>query len=273
MKKKRKNKGRKSLTAMGAVVAAGLTPGIATGTPAPQSPGPEPSPDVELTAADVVSINGDVFDFDELFAMRQVVNSQHPQKVVYGPPPSREKDTHKNVQQTHKKVYGPPPPRVQKTQQADESEQVPQDSISQEEVLYQQRLREAYREDSIRRAIEARKLVYGPPPPRYLSVGPEELRHIAANDKQEAANMVLEALMDYCAQMPLDPNVTGHIILSENSDLVRELEMGHTQLESLQQEIENRFGIQLTEEMLKQLSTLRRIANFIAEVAAPIKEE
>ena len=63
---KKKNKGKKSLTAVGAVVAAGLTPGIVTGAPASQPP----IPDVEFTAADAVSIGGDVFDFDELFAMQ-----------------------------------------------------------------------------------------------------------------------------------------------------------------------------------------------------------
>ena len=78
MKKKNKNKARKSITAVGAVVAAGLTPGFVTGTPAQQSP----STDIELTAADVVSINGDVFNFDELFAMHQVNRAQDRQKVV-----------------------------------------------------------------------------------------------------------------------------------------------------------------------------------------------
>ena len=33
------------------------------------------------------------------------------------------------------------------------------------------------------------------------------------------------------------------------------------------------YELQLTEEMLKQLGTLRRVANFIAEVVTPIKEE
>lgn len=239
MKKKRKNK--KSLTAIGTVVAAGLSPGIVSGSPVPQSPGT----DVELTAADAVSINGDVLDFDELYALQQINHRR--QAPVYGPP--------------QPKVYGPRPPK-EKDNDNDKKEQ-------------QEDWREQARQDSIRLAMEKQEhaLVYGPPPPTYRGVGPEELRSIAANDKQEAANVVLEALMDYCAEMPLDPNVTGHIILSENSDLVRELAMRHTQLESLQQEIENRFGIQLTEDMLKQLGTLRRIANFIAEVAAPIQDE
>jgi len=216
---KKKNKGRKSITAVSAVVAAGLTPGIISGSPASQPP----INDVELTAADAISIGGDIFDFDELFAMEQIRRDPRDIPKVYGPPPS---------------------------------------------------IHKAQRQDSINQSIAE---VYGPPPPRYLFVGPEELRSIAANDKQEAADVILEALMDYCRQRPLDPNVdpnvTGHIILREDRDLVRDLMMDSKQLEMLQQEIADRFEVQLTEEMLKQLGTLRRVANFIAEVVAPIKEE
>lgn len=216
---KKKNKGRKSITAVSAVVAAGLTPGIISGSPASQPP----INDVELTAADAISIGGDIFDFDELFAMEQIRRDPRDIPKVYGPPPS---------------------------------------------------IHKAQRQDSINQSIAE---VYGPPPPRYLFVGPEELRSIAANDKQEAADVILEALMDYCRQRPLDPNVdpnvTGHIILREDRDLVRDLMMDSMQLELLQQEIADRFEVQLTEEMLKQLGTLRRVANFIAEVVTPIKEE
>ena len=216
---KKKNKGRKSITAVSAVVAAGLTPGIISGSPASQPP----INDVELTAADAISIGGDIFDFDELFAMEQIRRDPRDIPKVYGPPPS---------------------------------------------------IHKAQRQDSINQSIAE---VYGPPPPRYRFVGPEELRFIAANDKQEAADVILEALMDYCRQRPLDPNVdpnvTGHIILREDRDLVRDLMMDSMQLELLQQEIADRFEVQLTEEMLKQLGTLRRVANFIAEVVTPIKEE
>ena len=228
---KKKNKGKKSLTAVGAVVAAGLTPGIVTGAPASQLP----DPDVEFTAADAVVINGETVDFDELFA--QVISDSREPQVVF------------------KTVYGPRPP------------------VAVEDDEQQAAIRAKMREDSIRRAMEARTLVYGPPPPKYRFVGPEELRSIAANDKQEAADVILEALLDYCRQMPLDTNATGNIILREDRDLVRELMMGSKQLEMLQQEISDRFEVQLSEEMLKQLSTLRRVADFIAEVVAPIKKE
>lgn len=121
MKKDKKNKGRKSLTAVGAVVAAGLTPGIVTATPT----SPQRTTDVEFTAADAVSIGGDVFDFDELFAMQQVVNDQR-----------------------HRTVYGPRPPKVQKddTQEAAIRAKMRQDSIRQA------------------MDARAQALVYGPPP-------------------------------------------------------------------------------------------------------------
>lgn len=239
------------MTAVGAVVAAGLTPGIVTGTPSTQPP----ASGVELTAADAVVINGETIDFDELYA--QVVSDSRDPQVVF------------------KTVYGPPPSRDKKKRRAEMSEQNRRDSVQQEKAQQEKAIQEAMRQDSILQAMDRRQhaLVYGPPPPKYRGVGPAELRIIAANDKLEASDVVLEALMDYCGQMPLDPNVTGQVILSESRDLVSELMMGPTQLEMLQQEIADRFAVQLSEEMLKQLGTLRRVADFIAEVVAPIKEE
>ena len=144
---KKKNKGKKSLTAVGAVVAAGLTPGIVTGAPASQPP----IPDVEFTAADAVSIGGDVFDFDELFAMQQVVTEQQHPKTVYGPPPP----------------------------------------IAKDDDVRQAAIRAKMREDSIRRAMEARELVYGPPSMLRMSIA-EELRQIAADSKDRAIGYIQE---------------------------------------------------------------------------------
>lgn len=211
---KKKNKGRKSLTAMGAVVAAGLTPGIASSTPA----SPPTSTDVELTAADAVAINGNVFDFDELFAMRQINRDQRNPPKVYGPPPS---------------------------------------------------IRNKEREDSITQTISE---VYGPPPPMEYNIGPEELRSMAALNKQGAIDLVLEKLLDFCSKMP-NPDAKKPIRLSENRDIIRELEMGPSQLQMLQEEIENSFGVLVAEDMLKQLSTLHRIADFIVTVVSPIKKD
>ena len=65
---KNKHNRKKTLTAMGAVVAAGLTPGIMAATP---SCLPVQDPNVEITAAEVVAIGGMTYSFDELFAMQQ----------------------------------------------------------------------------------------------------------------------------------------------------------------------------------------------------------
>ena len=239
MKKDKKNKGRKSLTAVGAVVAAGLTPGIITGTPASLPP----SSDVELTAADVVSINGEVFDFDELFAMARVSPDPQVHKTVYGPP----------------KVYGPVPPKPKDKNRQQEIE----DSIKSEKARI-----EAMRLDSIRRAQEEHKLVYGPPPPRFVSSGPEDLRAAIASNKEEAWVLVKDALKDFYFRR-LDRE---DVKFSLESHLIRDLKMDSQQLEELSQEIDDRFGVQVTEEMINQLGSLERIIDFIIAVATPIKE-
>lgn len=66
---KKKNKGKKALTAVGAVVAAGLTPGFITASAAGAS---IQGPSAETTAAEVVAIDGQAYSFDELYA------KQHP---------------------------------------------------------------------------------------------------------------------------------------------------------------------------------------------------
>ena len=64
----KRNKGKKALTAVGAVVAAGLTPGIIAATPG-CLPGQGSS--AGITAADVVAIDGTAYSFDELYAKQQ----------------------------------------------------------------------------------------------------------------------------------------------------------------------------------------------------------
>ena len=66
---KKRNKGKKALTAVSAVVAAGLTPGIIAATPG-CLPGQGSSSGI--TAAEVVAIDGIACSFEELYAM------QHP---------------------------------------------------------------------------------------------------------------------------------------------------------------------------------------------------
>ena len=65
---KKKNQEKKALTAVGAVVAAGLTPGFIAVSAAGSS---IQSPISGVTAAEVVAINGQAYSFDELYAMQQ----------------------------------------------------------------------------------------------------------------------------------------------------------------------------------------------------------
>lgn len=67
---KDKNKGNKTLAAVGAVVAVGLTPGILNSTP---QCAPVQTPNAAITAAEVVAIDGNAYGFDELYAMQQGV--------------------------------------------------------------------------------------------------------------------------------------------------------------------------------------------------------
>lgn len=65
---KRRNNGKRALTAVGAVVAAGLTPGFIAATPGCL---PVQGPNTGITAADVVAIDGTTYSFDELYAMQR----------------------------------------------------------------------------------------------------------------------------------------------------------------------------------------------------------
>lgn len=267
MKKKNKNKARKSITAVGAVVAAGLTPGFVTGTPAQQSP----ANDIELTAADVVSINGDVFDFDDLFAMHQVNRAQDRQKVVYGPPhpkvddpaPPKDKDKDKDKKKKDKK-------KDKKKRQEEINDSIRQVNAmrEQEEAQRQRELYEAWRQDSIRRARETHALVYGPPPDRFRKSETEIVRDAAAFSKEQTFSQILDQLVWFCKRDNLSDN--GNSVL-ENGNITSNLKMDSAQQESLIQEIERSYGVQVTEEMLKQLGSLERIAKFIIEVITPIK--
>lgn len=102
--KKDKNKGKKRLAAVGAVVAAGLTPGAIVASAAGMPP---QSPNVEITAAQVVSIAGSTYSFDELFAMQERANGprqEQPQYATrYGIP---------RPQTQHQTMYGVPRPHI-----------------------------------------------------------------------------------------------------------------------------------------------------------------
>ena len=122
---KNKNIRKKTLTAVGAVVAAGLTPGIIAATP---SCLPVQDTYMGVTAAEVVVIDGMTYSFDELLAMQRPGNGleqgePRPQPLPqhasrYGAPGSSQHATFYGVQhpsgsvvivtsseETMKKVY------------------------------------------------------------------------------------------------------------------------------------------------------------------------
>ena len=259
MKKKNKNKARKSITAVGAVVAAGLTPGIVTGAPAPEPQGT----DIKLTAADAVSINGEMYDFDDLFAMNQADSVPVDQiVVVYGSPKAM-----KALKEKEKK----------KKEKAKEQGVI--DSLNNEILILQNEiedLREQTRnevkiQEYIQRAIrDSYKLVYGPPPPLYHSEA-DMLRNTAANDKDEALSMVVQKIMDYCSTMTDSDKPIGAI--TQNGNIVRDLKMQPSHMEELSKQIENLYDVQVSPDMMKRLGTLKNIARFIVESATPIRKE
>ena len=105
MKKKNKNIRKKALTAVGAVVAAGLTPGfIAVSAAGATLQGPN----VEVTAAEVVAIDGQAYSFDELYAMQQVDQSQRHKPASQ----SQSKPQSKPQQATRYGVPCPPGPQI-----------------------------------------------------------------------------------------------------------------------------------------------------------------
>ena len=71
MKKKYKNKGKKALAAVSAVVAARLSPGIIAASPVQGS-------NAGSSAAEVVAISGMAYSFDDLYAMQQSGNRTRP---------------------------------------------------------------------------------------------------------------------------------------------------------------------------------------------------
>ena len=66
--KDKRNIGKKTLAAVGAVVAAGLTPGFVAASAAGAA---LQAPNAPFSAADVVSIDGTTYSFDELYAMQR----------------------------------------------------------------------------------------------------------------------------------------------------------------------------------------------------------
>lgn len=104
------NKKRK--LALGAVVAAGVTTGAMAATPSPDAPKQDGNPEVELTAADEVRIDGQSVDFDDVLAqipprvrdnqVRLMYGVRRPK--VYGGPPRRPKQPSQSPDTTT--IYG-----------------------------------------------------------------------------------------------------------------------------------------------------------------------
>ena len=276
MKKKNKNQSRKSITAVGAVVAAGLTPGIVTGTPLP-----EPlSSDINLTAADAVSINGEMYDFEDLFAMNQgdPVSVDQTVVVVYGSPKAIKKREEKKKKEEEKKKKEEKKKDKDKKKKNDKDQEMREwqiaDSAAREEKRQIQEMdelkaaREKARRDSIERVMQREyKLVYGPPRPSYESSDPEQVRlEIAEYSKDKAIAYVESIIIAY-----LD-NISDMGVRFRGEE--RKVFYSKTELDSddktrLIEEVERSFGVQLTEEMMEQLNTPNRLAQFIVEVIKP----
>ena len=264
--KKRKNKNKKSLTAMSAVVAAGLTPGIALVSSAAQ----QPRLDVEYTAADMVSINGEVMDFDELFDMQLGDNGDTTQSKKQQERAIR--DSISRANKSHQKVYGPPPPnRVKKDRKRDKIDQ---------------KRRDRQIADSIAQAYEKRTvLVYGPPTP--INIEEMKAAHDAevrereeqmerailqqayntaqSGDKEGAIEKIQFILMDYCASLVQD-DAKG-LPISPDSHFIDDLKMDDSQLEMLKQKVEDSFDLILANNELGQLTSPSRLARYIVETA------
>ena len=267
MKKKKKNQSRKSITAVGAVFAAGLTPGIVTGSPVP-----EPlNTDIELTAADVVSIDGEKFDFEDLFAMNQADPVPVDQVVVvYGPPGSmkglnkdKNKEKKKNKDKKKKKNKDQ---EIREWQNTDSAAMAEQRRIQEMNEL--KAAREKARRDSIERAMQQNyKLVYGPPPPKYNSLDPEQVRlELAEYSKDEAIAYVenqIMAYLDYISDMDRRFGNSGRPRINSKTELDSDDKT------RLIEEVEHSFGVQVTEEMMEHLNTPNRLALFIVEVIRP----
>ena len=260
---------------MGAVVAAGLTPGIVTGTPLP-----EPlSSDINLTAADVVSINGEMYDFEDLFAMNQADSVPVDQiVVVYGSPKAmkkmkkeeekkkKEEEKRKKEEEKRKKKKKDKDQEIREWQMADSAAREEERRIQEMNEL--KAAREKARRDSIERAMQQNyKLVYGPPPPRYNSLDPEQVRlQLAEYSKDEAIAFVENQIMAYLDYISDMDRRFGN---GDRPRINSKTELDSEDKTRLIEEAERSFGVQVTEEMMEHLNTPNRLALFIVEVIRP----
>ena len=90
-------KDNKHRLAIGAVVAAGVTTGAMAANMAPEATGQQAKPEVELTAADGVVLEGRPVDFDKMIALFPPQVKDRTARTMYGVRKPR--------------LYGPKPPR------------------------------------------------------------------------------------------------------------------------------------------------------------------
>jgi hypothetical protein len=215
--KKKKKKGKRTLTAVGAVVAAGLTPGFiavsATGATLP-------SPNAEVTAAEVVCIDGDTFSFDELYAMQQVDRNQR-HNAAQRPQSSSQQATRYGVPRPQAPKYAAPRP------------QYPPSTL------------------------------YGVPRPRI----PVVVEQSSTVDREDIQTGILKYLIGYC-NLLIDADKRG-IIISQDSDLTRDLGMNEDDLKDLKAEIEDRYGVAVSHHrfrLIGQLNTLYLVSEYITKL-------
>ena len=115
--------------------------------------------------------------------------------------------------------------------------------------------------------MEARELVYGPPSMLRMSIA-EELRQIAADSKDRAIGYIQEDITYWITRKF---NITDATI-GPDTDLTKDLKLDFEQLQILRDEIEENYGVQISDDMLKRLNTLDRLTKFIVEVVKPIEE-
>lgn len=214
-----------------------------------------------------------MYDFEDLFAMNQgdPVSVDQTLVVVYGSPKAIKKMEEKKKKEEKKKDKD-------KKKEKDKGQEMRElqiaDSAAREEKRQIQEMdehkaaREKARRDSIERVMQREyKLVYGPPRPSYESSDPEQVRlEIAEYSKDKAIAYVESIIIAY-----LD-NISDMGVRFRGEE--RKVFYSKTELDSddktrLIEEVERSFSVQLTEEMMEQLNTPNRLAQFIVEVIKP----
>lgn len=276
----KKNKGRKTLTALSAVVAAGLTPGVISGAPFSQA-----QPNAGITAADVVAIDGNTFSFDEILAMQQgigrwyaVAPGELPQVAArYGVQRPPQVSTHYGVPHPKKTVAVTPPALLEEIQES--------------LLQYCDRLIDADKRfivisldsdltrdlgmspDELKKLAEKMESSYGVEKPdcQLFKNGPlNTLRQISQyiyDTKKPSAERIKWDLMGYCAQLLGFDIRRAPITL--DSDLTRDLGMTEDELKALAAEIKDRYGVEVSYNRFRlvgQLNTLRLITEHIYKI-------